>query len=100
MSEKLKAYYNAAKANVVAFVQANKAILIGFLSILAVFKFRDFLMDLLLNSAKRIGQQAQEKDKVLAEQESNANTQANHLIEQAEKAKEETPQADENWYKK
>lgn len=100
MSEKLKAFWTATKANVAAFWQANKAILIGLVGVLAVFKFRDFLMNLLLNSAKRIGQQAQEKDKILAEQESNANTQAEQLITSAEKANEQTPQADENWFKK
>ena len=100
MGEKAKAYWAAFKANVAAFWQTNKGIIVAVLTALAIFKFRDFLISLLVKSAKRLGQKAQEKDQVLAKEESDANTKAEELIVQAQKAKEETPQADENWYKK
>jgi len=65
-----------------------------------VLKFRDILIDILINSAKNVEKNANKKDEKLASQEADLKTQADAQVQKAQdEPKKETP-VDDDWYKK
>lgn len=68
--------------------------------LILIVKFRDIIIDILLNSAKRLFSNATKKDAVLDNQETKDNNAANALVDQANKLpSNETPTSDD-WNKK
>lgn len=96
----LKVLWGKVKAQLAGIWDKDRGfiILIGILAV--VVKFRDILIDLLLNSGKRVEKNAQAKDAKLATQESDLKTQADALVVQAANEPKKEEVVDENWYKK
>src|ERR1035437_2398125 len=80
--------------------EKDKVFVIVFGLLILIVKFKDVLISLLVASAKRTVEDAQKKDATLATQESQANTQADALVQKAkDEASKETP-VGTDWHKK
>ena len=64
-----------------------------------IVKFRDLFLDFLINSAKRVDQNAQKQDSALANQENQLKQQADAAVQQATKDAPKDGPVDDNWYK-
>lgn len=64
-----------------------------------IVKFRDILLDLLINSAKRVDQNAQKQDSKLANQETQLKQQADAAVQQAAKDAPKDGPVSDDWYK-
>lgn len=74
------------------------AIFLG--SAILIAKFKDLLIDFLVESSKKLLQKTEAKDQKLSATESAENQEANQLVEKAKQELSNNPQPDEDWYKK
>lgn len=100
MREALKAYLASVKAffGRIGIGIAILGVSIGIFLLIA--KYRDLLIDILTASSKRVLDSAQKQDEKLAAQENLANSQANALVDEANKLNNEKPSIDDDWNKK
>jgi len=100
MGSNLKALWAKIKATVSDLWDKDKGIFLLIAIAGLIVKFRDIIIDLLINSAKNVEKSANKQDVKLATQENDAKAQADQAVQQAaaEPAKEE-PVTDD-WYKK
>jgi len=80
--------------------EKDKWFVIIFGALILIIKFRDILIDILVNSGKNIEKNAENKDGKLAAQENQANQQANDLVKKAEQLPSQEQPVDDDWYKK
>lgn len=78
----------------------HKVFLIIFGLGILIFKFREVIIDLLVSSARKTVNEAQEKDTVLKAEQDQANDQADQLRKEAEALSKNKPTVDEDWHKK
>lgn len=76
-----------------------KILVIPLIILGVVIKFRDILISILLNSAKRLYQSTQNKSATLQNQETQANTQADNLVQQADNLSSQQQPVNSDWYK-
>ena len=67
---------------------------------LLAYKFRSFLIDILVKDSRKIGIETEQKDKVLAQQQAAAQAQAQQLVQQAQDLSKDKPEISEDWNKK
>ncbi|CAM6004828.1 unnamed protein product [Sphagnum balticum] len=67
---------------------------------IVVVKFRDLFLDFLINSAKNVNKNAQKKDSVLADQETQLKQQADAAVQQAQQDAPKDGPVSDDWYKK
>lgn len=78
----------------------HRVFLIIFGLAILIFKFREVIIDLLVSSARKTVNEAQEKDAKLKSEQDQANDQANQLRKEAEAISKTKPEVDEDWHKK
>ena len=78
----------------------DKLFLFLFGVVILAWKFRTLLIDLLVSDSKQVQIKAEAKDSKLAAQETDANEQADALVEQANREASKETTVDENWNKK
>ena len=100
MKEKLQAFWAKVNQDAKDIWNKDKGFFIAFGVLILFVKFRDLLIDLLLNSAKRVSDNAKKEDGKLANEESQANSQANDLIKKAQDLPNQQKPIDRDWYKK
>jgi hypothetical protein len=100
MGSNLKALWAKIKATVSDLWDKDKGIFILIAIAALIVKFRDIIIDILVQSSKNVQDKAEKKDAQLASQESDAKAQADQAVADAaaEPAKQE-PVTDD-WYKK
>lgn len=102
MIEKLKAFWSKIESDAAELWAKDKVFFIAFIGLIAVAKFRDVLIQLIVGSAKRLVDDTQKKSDALSGEETKANDQANALVKDAEQkaADAQATTVDEDWYKK
>lgn len=102
MIEKLKAFWAKVESDAALLWERDKVFFIAFIGLIAVAKFRDVLIQLIMGSAKKLEDDTIKKDAVLLADENKANDQANTLVKDAEKKAEDSKNipVNEDWYKK
>lgn len=78
----------------------DKFLFIGLAALLLLATFRDAIIDLLVGSARNIGEKAQEKNNDLKAKEDAANQQAEALLQDIKAKENQPPVTDVDWYKK
>lgn len=69
-------------------------------AILLIIKYRDLIIDILLNSSKRVEDKAKKEDSKLATEENQAKTQADELVKKAAEEPSKEQPVSEDWYLK
>lgn len=100
MNEKIKAVLDTAKQQVKDFWNTYRVYIVGFTGFFLFIKFRDVLIDLLVNSGKRIMDDTKKQDEQLAKEENDAKAKAAALQAQAQKELEPKEPVGDDWYKK
>lgn len=77
-----------------------KIFLIVFGVLILMVKFREVLIDILVDSSRKTVSDATKQDAALKGEENKANDQANQLKQEASKLSENKPTVDEDWNKK
>lgn len=77
----------------------NKVFLIVCGLLILAIKFQDVIFSFLVNSAKKLLENTQKNSDVLQNQQNTANSQANQLIQEANKLNENRPSVDDDWHK-
>lgn len=79
----------------------NRIFLILLIPIILIIKFRNVIIDILVNASKQQIEDAQNKDAKLKTKEDQAKAQANQLVDEANKLGQQPQQpVDVDWYKK
>lgn len=78
----------------------HKWFLIGFGILILVIKFQDVIIDVLVNSSKRLVNDSKVQDNKLKNEENAANNQANQLIDESNQLGQNKPKVDEDWNSK
>jgi hypothetical protein len=78
----------------------NKIVFFILLPLIAIWMFRNILIDLLIGSSHQLTQDATGKDQVLANEEAAAKAKAEQLQQQAAAAGQNKPEVGADWYKK
>lgn len=78
----------------------NKIVFFLLIPVILLIFFRNVIIDLLIKDSRKIGNEAEEKDRKLSQDETKANTQANQIIADADKKSENKPEVGEDWNKK
>lgn len=89
MDEKIKALW-----------QNNKIVFFLLLIPIGLWFARNFIIDLLVDSGNKIVGETSDKSNQLKSEQDVANAKADQLKADADKARENTPKADEDWNKK
>lgn len=77
-----------------------KTPLILFGSVILTIKFRQWLIDLIVSSSKKLFENAQKQDQALQNEENKNSAQADALVKEANDLPSTEKPVDENWYKK
>lgn len=80
--------------------QNNKIVFFLLLIPIALWFCRNLIVDLLIGSSKKTMEKAEEKSKELEKESLVANTQADQIIKDADKAAVKKDEVTEDWYKK
>lgn len=96
---KLKAFWDKVKQQCIDIFDKDKGIFFLIALVALAVKFRDILVDFLINSAKRVDQNAQKQDSVLANQETDLKKQADAAVDQAAKDAPKDGPVTDDWYK-
>lgn len=78
----------------------NKIFFFLLLPLIALWFARNFIISLLVDSGNKVVSDASRQSDGLKSEQDVANAKAEQLKEDADKARENTPKADEDWYKK
>ena len=78
---------------------SSKVFFIIFAIVIAIVKFKDILIGLLVSGGKAAVDDAKKKDTVLAAQETQANTDADKLVEKAKEEGADKPAIGDDWNK-
>src|SRR5882672_6409764 len=102
MIEKLKAFWAKIESDAAELWEKDRLFFIAFIGLIAVAKFRDILIRLIVGSAKKLEDDTAKKDAVLLADENKANDQADALVKDAEQKAEDAKNIPVNtdWYKK
>lgn len=101
MIEKLKAFWAKVTGDAAELWEKDKIFFIIFGVLIAIAKFRDVLIQLIVGAAKHTVEETEKKSTELQDDQNKANNQANDLIKDAEKkAADANAPVDEDWYKK
>ena len=98
--QKLKELWAKVKQQITDLWDKDKGIFLLIAIAAIAVKFRDLLIDILINSGKRVKENADKKDSKLANQENQANAQAEELIKKASEEGQNQPPVGDDWYKK
>jgi hypothetical protein len=99
MDQKLKAFWAKINSSVADLWAKDKLFLILFGVLIVIVKFRDVFLSILINSAKRLFDNAQKKDAALSQEETADKTKANQLVQDAKDAPSKQKPVDADWYK-
>lgn len=80
--------------------EKDKGFVIAFGVIILAVKFREILIDLIVNSGKALFQNAEKQNTVLTNQEDSDNTAADNLVKQANQLPNYEKPVDPNWNQK
>jgi hypothetical protein len=100
MGAKLAAFWAKVKQQIVDLWDKDKGIFLLIAIAAIVVKFRDIMIDLLINSAKRVDKNAQKQDSKLADQEAQLKQQADAAVQQAADEPQKEEPVTDDWYKK
>lgn len=78
----------------------NKIVFFLAIPILLLVYFRSFVINLLLHDSRKLAADAEAKDKVLTQQATQANAQADQLVDDAQKLNQNKQEVTEDWNKK
>lgn len=100
MLESLKAAWAKLKEQIASLWDKDKGWIVAIVAVGLFVKFRDILIDILINSAKRVKDDADKKDQKLSTEETQLKQQADAAVQDAQnESKKEKPVTDD-WYKK
>jgi len=100
MGAKLKALWAKIKQQITDLWDKDKGIFLLIAIAAVVVKFRDIMLDVLINSAKRVDKNAQKQDSKLADQETQLKQQADAEVQQAQQDAPKDGPVSDDWYKK
>lgn len=78
----------------------HKYFLIGFGVLILLIRFNGVIIDLLVGNSRKLVADAKETDTKLKEEQDQASSKADQLIQEAQKLSENKPVIDEDWHKK
>lgn len=103
MLDKLKQFFadleERAKQDWKLIWNSSKGYIIAFGALIAVIKFREIIISLLVSGAKKIDENAKKQDAVLVAQENKANDEANALVKQAQEEPSKEKPVTDDWNK-
>ena len=100
MGDKIKALWAKIKQQFVDVWDKDKGIFVLVALAAIAVKFRDIIIDILINSTKRVKDKADKKDETLAAQETQLKQQADQAIQDAQDEPKKEQPVDDDWYKK
>jgi hypothetical protein len=100
MGAKLAAFWAKVKQQFVDIWDKDKGIVVLVAIVAVIVKFRDILLDYLINSAKNVDKNAQKQDSKLADQETQLKQQADAAVQQAAQEPQKEEPVTDDWYKK
>lgn len=100
MKEKIQAFLSAVIADLKDTWNRSKIFLLALLGIIVALEFRKLQEFLLVYMGQKEIKSDKKEDQALASKENAANTEANALIDKANKESEQQPPIDDDWYKK
>ena len=100
MGSKIAALWAKIKQQVVDIFDKDKGVFFFIAVGAVVFKFRDILLGIMINSAKRVDKNAHTDDTKLSQQENQLNQQADTLVQKAAEEPSKEGTVDDDWYKK
>lgn len=100
MGDRLKAIWAKVKEQVAGIWDKDKGIFFLVALVALIVKFRDLIIDILVNSAKRVKENADKKDEKLAAEEIDLKKQADQAVQDAQNEPSKQQPVDDDWYKK
>lgn len=100
MWERIKALWAKAKAQLASLWDKDKGIIILIAIGGIFFKFRDILIDILIDSSKRVKENADKQDTKLAGEEASLKHQADDAVQKAKEEPLKQEPVTDDWYKK
>ena len=79
--------------------EKNKIVFFLLIPVILLIYFRSFFINLLLSDSRKIATEADQKDNQLSKEETQANSQSNQIIADANKLSDNKPPVTEDWNK-